>query len=80
MVEQELDDDPCVLAVILDGDHPHDVGRVLRVGVLRILVGQNHNRISIFGLGFTLRINAARIPIPGAFPSQQTPSVNLGSI
>ena len=56
MVEQELDDDPGVLAVILDGDHPHDVGRVLGVGVLRILVGQDHDRISILCLDFTLRI------------------------
>ena len=53
MVEEQLDDDPGVLAVILDTDHPHDVGRVLRVGVLRILVGQNHNRISILSLNFT---------------------------
>ncbi len=57
MVEEQLDDDPSVLAVILDGDHPHDVGRVLGVGVLRILVGQNHNRISILGLDLTLTID-----------------------
>ena len=56
MVEQQLDDDPGVLAVVLDTDHPHDVSCVLRIRVLRILVGQNHNRISILSLDFTLRI------------------------
>ena len=54
MVEQQLDDHSGVLTVILDGDHPHDVGRVLGIRVLRILVGQNHNRISILSLDFTL--------------------------
>ena len=29
VVEQQLDDDPGVLAVVLDTDHPHDVGCVL---------------------------------------------------
>ena len=50
MVEQELDDHPVVLAVILDRDHPHDVSRVLRVGILRVLVSQDNNRISILRL------------------------------
>ena len=52
VVEQELDDHPVVLAVVLDGDHPHDVGRVLGVGVLRVLVGEDHNRIRILCLDF----------------------------
>ena len=50
MVEQELDDDPGVLAVVLDRDDSHDIGCVLGVRVLRVFVGQNHNGISILGL------------------------------
>ena len=30
VVLHQLDDDPDVVAVILDRDHPHDIGRVLR--------------------------------------------------
>ena len=32
VVLHQLDDDPDVVAVVLDGDDPHDVGRVLRKG------------------------------------------------
>ena len=37
VVLHELDDDPDVVAVVLDGDHPHDVGRVLRVRIRAVL-------------------------------------------
>ena len=50
MVLHELDDDPDVVAVVLDGDDPHDVGRVLRVGVRAVLVGQHQARVSLVNL------------------------------
>lgn len=50
MVLHELDDDPDVVGVVLDGDDPHDVGRVLRVGVLAILVGQHQARVGFVNL------------------------------
>ena len=37
VVLHELDDDPALGAVVLHGDHPHDVGSVLRVGVRAVL-------------------------------------------
>ena len=37
MVLHELNDDPDVVAVVLDGDHPHDVGRVFRVRIRAVL-------------------------------------------
>ena len=43
MVHHELDDDPGVLAVVLEGDDPHDVGGVLRVRLLAELVGQDQD-------------------------------------
>ena len=50
MVLHELDDDPDVVAVVLDGDDPHDVGRVLRVRIRAVLVGQHQTRISLMNL------------------------------
>ena len=50
MVLHELDDDPDVVAVVLDGDDPHDVGRVLRVGVRAVLVSQHQTCISLVNL------------------------------
>ena len=41
MVLHQLNDDSDVVGVILDGNYSHDVGRVFRVGVLAILVGQD---------------------------------------
>ena len=50
MVLHELDDDPDVVAVVLDGDDPHDVGRVLSVGVGAVLVSQHQARVSLVNL------------------------------
>ena len=50
VVLHELDDDPDVVAVVLDGDDPHDVGRVLRVGVGAVLVSQHQARVSLVNL------------------------------
>lgn len=38
MVLHQLDDDPDVVGVVLDGDNPHDVGGVLGVGILAVFV------------------------------------------
>ena len=50
MVLHELDDNPQVVGVVLDGDDPHDVGGVLRVGVLAVLVGQQQTRVRLANL------------------------------
>ena len=50
VVLHELDDDPDVVAVVLDGDDPHDVGRVLRVRVGAVFVGQHQACISLVNL------------------------------
>ena len=50
VVLHELDDDPQVVGVVLDGDDPHDVGRVLGVGVLAVLVGQQQTRVRLANL------------------------------
>ena len=50
MVLHELDDDPDVVAVVLDGDDSHDVGRVLRVRIRAVLVGQHQTRVSLVNL------------------------------
>lgn len=39
MVLHQLDDDPDVVRVVLDGDDPHDVGGVFRVRILTVFVG-----------------------------------------
>ena len=46
VVLHQLDDHADVVAVVLDRDHPHDVGRVLRVRVLAVLVRQHQARVS----------------------------------
>ena len=50
MILHELDNDPDVIAVVLDGDDPHDVGRVLRVRVRAVLVSQHQTRVSLVNL------------------------------
>ena len=50
VVLHQLDDHPDVVAVVLDRDHPHDVGRVLRVRVLAVLVRQHQARVSLMYL------------------------------
>lgn len=39
MVLHQLDDDPDVVGVVLDGDDPHDVGSILGVRILAVFVG-----------------------------------------
>ena len=56
MILHQLDDDPDVVAVVLDGDDPHDVGGVLSVWVLAILVGQKKTSVGLFQLKWTLAI------------------------
>jgi hypothetical protein len=41
VIHHELYDDSSVFAEVLQADHPHDVGSVLRVGLLAELVGEN---------------------------------------
>jgi len=50
VVLHELDDDSDVIRVILDGDDPHDVGRVLGVRVLAVLVGQHQACVGLVDL------------------------------
>ncbi len=50
MVLHELDDDADVVRVVLDGDDSHDVGGVLRVGVLAVLVGEDQASVSLVHL------------------------------
>ena len=55
VVLHQLDDHPDVVAVVLDRDHPHDVGRVLRVRVLAVLVRQHQARVSLMNLKRLIR-------------------------
>ena len=50
VVLHQLDDHADVVAVVLDRDHPHDVGSVLCVRVLAILVRQHKAGISLVNL------------------------------
>ena len=50
MILHKLDDDPDVVAVVLDGDDPHDVGSILRVRVRAVLVSQHQARVSLVNL------------------------------
>ena len=50
MVLHELDDDPEIMGVVLDGDHAHDVRRVLRIRVLAVFVSQEQTRVSLSDL------------------------------
>ena len=55
VVLHQLDDHPDVVAVVLDRDHPHDVGRVLRVRVLAVLVRQHQARVGLMNLKRLIR-------------------------
>ena len=55
VVLHQLDDHPDVVAVVLDRDHPHDVGRVLRVRVLAVLVRQHQARVGLMNLERLIR-------------------------
>ena len=70
VVLHQLDDHPDVVAVVLDRDHPHDVGRVLRVRVLAVLVRQHQARISFAYLwqNFLTLCMLNSIPLP--YPCQ----------
>ena len=57
MILHQLDDDPDVVAVVLDGDDPHDVGGVLSVWVGAVLVGQHQTGIRLVYLG-SLQVNS----------------------
>ena len=50
VILHELDDDPDIVTVVLDGDDPHDVGSILRVRVRAVLVSQHQARISLVNL------------------------------
>ena len=50
VVLHQLDDDPDVVRVVLDRDDAHDVGSVLRVGVLAVLVGEDQARVGLVDL------------------------------
>lgn len=47
MVLHELNDDPDVVRIVLDGDDAHDVGSVFCIWVLAVLVGQHQARIRL---------------------------------
>ena len=50
VILHQLDDHSDVVAVVLDGDDPHDVGRVLRVRVGAVFVGQHQARVCLVNL------------------------------
>ena len=50
MVLHELNDDPYIVRVVLDGDDSHDVGRILCIWVLAVFVSQHQTRISLVDL------------------------------
>ena len=50
VVLHQLDDHADVVAVVLDRDHPHDVGSVLCVRVLAVLVRQHKTGVSLVNL------------------------------
>ena len=50
MILHQLDDHPDVVAVVLDGDDPHDVGCVLRVRVGAVFVGQHKASVRLMNL------------------------------
>jgi len=51
VVLHELNDDSDVVAVVLDGDDSHDVGRILGVGVLAVFVSQDQTGVCLMNLG-----------------------------
>ena len=50
VVLHQLDDHADVVAVVLDRDHPHDVGSVFCVRVLAVLIGQQQTRVRLTNL------------------------------
>ena len=50
VVLHQLDDHADVVAVVLDRDHPHDVGSVLCIRVLAVLVRQHKTRVGLVNL------------------------------
>ena len=50
VVLHQLYDDSDVVRVVLDRNDPHDVGCVLRIGVLAVLVGQHQARVCLVHL------------------------------
>ena len=52
VVLHQLDDHADVVAVVLDRDHPHDVGSVFCIRVLAVLVGQHKTGVSLVNLWF----------------------------
>ena len=50
VVLHQLDDHADVVAVVLDRDHPHDVGSVFCIRVLAVLVGQHKAGVSLVNL------------------------------
>ena len=46
VILHQLDDYTDVIAVVLDGDHSHDIGRVFCVWILAVFVGQDQTRVS----------------------------------
>ena len=50
MVLHQLDYDPDVVTVVLDGDNPHDVGGILRIWIWTVFVGQNKAGICFMDL------------------------------
>ena len=50
VILHQLDDHPDVVAVVLDGDDPHDVGCVLRVRVGAVFVSQHQASVRLVNL------------------------------
>ena len=55
VVLHQLDDHADVVAVVLDRDHPHDVGSVFCIRVLAVLVGQHKAGVSLMHLKSRVR-------------------------
>ena len=85
MVLHQLDDHPDVVAVVLDGDDPHDVGGVLCVRVGAVFVGQHQARVSLMHLEHrNMQISKSlyqyQSSVPLLSPGPLHSSVTLGSI
>lgn len=50
MILHQLNDNPYVVRVVLDGNHSHDVGRIFSVRILAVFVGQNQTSIRLMYL------------------------------
>ena len=55
VVLHQLDDHADVVAVVLDRDHPHDVGSVFCIRILAVLVGQHKAGVSLMNLKSRVR-------------------------